>query len=148
MKDAIVNVHLTGPLSETEIGGEWGWFMRDVLSHRDVIVMAAGERLGPLSSREKDVRTEIQTPPTPSIIDVFGVLIRQNFSLMWRFVVRLLTIMPTTVACEQSFSNLKRTLHSNMGEETAKIFVISRLSLYNSNYELLQFKLKRRVFGT
>ena len=110
--------------------------MRFVATNRDVIMGVAEERLGRLSSREKDVRSEIQAPTNPNIIDVFRVFSRDCFPLMWRFVVRVLTIIPTTVACEQSFSYLKRTLHSNMGEETAKFFVISRLSLFNSNYEL------------
>ena len=135
VKDALVNAHLNGPLANTGIGGEWRWLMRFVMTNRDVIVGVAEERLGRLGSREKDVRSEIQAPTIPNIIDVFRVFPREGFPILWRLV-RVLTIMPTTVACEQSFSYLKRTLHSNMGEETAKFFIISRLSLYNSNYEL------------
>ena len=136
VKDAFVNAHLAGPLANTGIGGEWGLLMRFVMSNRDTIVGAAEERFGRLSTRERDVRNEIQAPLTPNIIDVFRVFPRNSLPVLWRFVVRVLTIMPTTVACEQSFSYFKRTLHSNMSDVTAQSFIFSRLSLYNRNHEL------------
>ena len=122
MKDALVNAHLNGPLADMGIGGEWGWFMRDVLSHRDDVVMAAGERLGRLSAREQDVRIVLGTPPTPSIIDSFRDLPREGFPLLRRLVIRLLTIMPTTFACEQSFSYLKKDSSQQHGRRNGQEF--------------------------
>ena len=58
---------------------------------------------------------------------MFGVIPKSYFPSLWKFVVRVLTIMPTTVACEQSFSSFKRTYHSNMGEGTAKVVLMVRL---------------------
>ena len=98
VKDVVVGAHINGPLANMGIGGEWRWLMRFVTTNRDVIVAVAEERLGRLSSREKDVRCEIQAPTIPNIIDVFRVFPRDGFPFLWRFVVRVLTIMPTTVA--------------------------------------------------
>ena len=69
-------------------------------------------------------------------MDVFGVIPKSYFPSLWKCVVRVLTIMPTTVACEQSFSYFKRTYHSNMGEGTAKLFLMVRLKLYDKCYNL------------
>ena len=73
MKDALVNVHLNGPLANTGIGGEWRWLMRFVMRNRGVIMGVAEERLGRLSSREKDVRCEIKSPTIPNTMDSFRV---------------------------------------------------------------------------
>ena len=100
VKDVVVGAHLNGPLANTGIGGEWRWLMRFVMRNRGVIMGVAEERLGRLSSRENDVRSEIQAPTIPNIIDAFRVFPRERFPLLWRLVIRLLTIMPTTVACE------------------------------------------------
>ena len=70
VKDVVVGAHINGPLANMGIGGEWRWLMRFVTTNRDVIVGVAEERLGRLSSREKDVRSEIQAPTIPNIIDV------------------------------------------------------------------------------
>ena len=78
----------------------------------------------------------LQMPTVPSIVDAFQVIPKDSFPGLWRFVVRLLTIMPTTVPCEQSFSYFKRTLHVNMAEQTAKTLLFSRLTLFNYNYHL------------
>ena len=94
------------------------------------------QRLFLSSDREKELRRLLQTHTTSNLIDVFGVIARSYFPALWRFVVRVLTIMPTTVACEQSFSFFKRTYHHNMGEGTAKIFLMVRLKLYDKSYNL------------
>ena len=46
---------------------------------------------------------------------------------------RNMAIMPTSVACEQSFSYFKRTRHINMGDKTAKFFLFARLNHYETD---------------
>ena len=89
-----------------------------------------------MSSREMAMVNLLQIRPVPNLVDAFKAVPKDRFPLVWRFLVRTLTILPTTVACEQSFRYLKRTLHANMSETTAKYFLFSRLSLYNYNYNL------------
>ena len=89
-----------------------------------------------LSSRETNLRQFLETRVFPNLIDAFEVVERGAFPNLWRFVVRILTIMPTTVGCEQSFSYFKRTQKINMTEETAKILLFARLSLYGKEYSL------------
>ena len=78
----------------------------------------------------------LQVHTVPTLVDTFGIIPRDSFPGIWRFVVRMLTIIPTTVACEQSFSYFRRTQHVNMSGDTAKILLFSRMSLYNYNYNL------------
>ena len=77
-----------------------------------------------------------QIQPTPNLIDAFEVIDVEDFTNLWRFLVRVHTIIPTTVACEQSFSFFKRTIHINMSDQTSKIFLTARLSHYNSDCNL------------
>ena len=136
MKDPVVRTNLQGSLAHLGLAGEWGLFMQAVMSLLRPIVELSKARSELLSTREIQVRRLLKTPLTPNVIEVFGVIERQNFPRLWRLVVRLLTVMLTTVACEQSFSYFKRTLHANMSEQTARNFLFSRLSLYNSFYKL------------
>ena len=53
-----------------------------------------------------------------SLHDVFMVVERTKFPLLWREVMKLHTIIPTTVSCEQSFSVLKHSFHVNMKTRT------------------------------
>lgn len=75
----------------------------------------------------RQVQTSYQTQqrPTPTItlLDVFKVIDRRNYPFLWEVVVKTLTILPTTVSCEQSFSCLKHRLHENMLKETAFCFL-------------------------
>ena len=115
---------------------EWMRFMDLALGRRDEVwTKTHGHELS-LSSKEKNVRQLLQTHVVPNLIDAFGVVERGNFPNLWRFVVRVLTIMPTTVGCEQSFSYFKRTQKINMTEDTAKILLFARLSLYRKQYSL------------
>ena len=78
----------------------------------------------------------LQMPTAPNLTDAFDIIPKDQFPDLWRFAVRLLTILPTTVPCEQSFSYFKRTRHINMSEQTAKTLLYWRMSLYNYNYNL------------
>ena len=136
MKDVIVAPRLFFSLAHLGLGFEWRWFMGMAMDHSEAVVGLSHARIGRLSSRERQVRDLLQTPVVPNLIEAFGVVPRWFFPILWLFVVRTLTIMPTTVACEQAFSYFKRTLHTNMSEETARNLLFSRLSLYKSSFKL------------
>ena len=84
----------------------------------------------------KEFRRLLGIPTIINIIDVFDVVPKTHFPSLWKFVIRMLTIIPSTVACEQSFSYFKRTIHTNMGEKTAKSFLFARLNLYETIFDL------------
>ena len=94
------------------------------------------EREANLGEKERKVREELQIPIMPNLLDVFQFAQKTSFPRLWRFVMKTMTIMPTSVACEQSFSYFKRTRHINMGDETAKFFLMARLSHYDYDYNL------------
>ena len=73
----------------------------------------------------KKVGITVLTPI--SLCDVFKVIKRDEFPLLWKEMVVMNTIMPTTVSCEQSFSVLKHSAHINMNDETFKANVINKL---------------------
>ena len=110
--------------------------MRDGLSVSDDVWGITRQRLANLTVRERQIMELLQTDNKSNFTDAFQVLERRDFPNIWRFTVRVLTIILTTVACEQSFSFFKRTIHANMSEETAKIFLMARLSHYLNDYNL------------
>ena len=63
----------------------------------------------------------IQEPIT--LLDVFEEIRRCDYPELWNIVLQLLSLMPTSVGCEQSFSVLKHKLHTNMKKEAAIIFM-------------------------
>ena len=60
---------------------------------------------------------------TITLLDIFKVIDRRSYPYLWKVVVRTVTIMPTTVSCEQCFSCLKHRLHENMLKENAFCFL-------------------------
>ena len=102
----------------------------------DLIVKKREERCDVCTPLERKVRLLLDFPRTTNIGDVLSLTQKDQFSQLWSFLVRVLTIMPTTVECEQSFSYFKRTAHINMSEETAKNLLFTRLNLYETIYEL------------
>ena len=134
--DELVRRHLQEPRADQAVRDEWGQFMGVVAANRGSVEAKSREKMEAFTTREKDVMNILQMKTVPDIIDAFGVVPRDDFLGLWGVVVRLLTILPTTVSCEQSFSYFKRTLHTNMSGETAKFFLYARLSLYNYNYDL------------
>ena len=101
------------------ISEEWPRFFVLAFLKKEEVLQVADERSHVYGPREREMRLLLQTPRTPNLVDGFGVNGKTGFNNLWRFLVRMLTIMPTTVACEQSFSFFKRTIHTNMSEETA-----------------------------
>ena len=52
------------------------------------------------------------------LCDVFELVDKGKYPLLWKEVIKSKTIMPTTVYCEQSFSVTKRWFDVNMGMKT------------------------------
>ena len=136
MRHADAPTHLFNMFLLNGIQHEWGSFMHRALFARDDVLARTGERLGNLTKRERETMELLQTPSTTNLIDAFHVIDRHDFYNIWRFVVRVLTILPTSVACEQSFSVFKRTIHTNMSEQTSKIFLMARMNHFNYDYNL------------
>ena len=53
-----------------------------------------------------------------SLHDIFMVIERGKYPLLWKEVMKIHTIIPTTVSCEQSFSVMKHSFHPNMKTRT------------------------------
>ena len=136
VKQTQVTQHLSITLPHLDVGDEWKALVPLFTTYGHLILRQTDQRSLMLSGREKDLRSQFEIPTITNLIDVFGVIPKSYFPSLWNFVVRLLTIIPTTVACEQSFSYFKRTFHSNMAEGTAKIFLMVRLKLYENCYNL------------
>ena len=45
---------------------------------------------------------------------------RRNYPNVWKEIVKMKTVIPTTVCCEQCFSVLKHALHKNMTTKTIR----------------------------
>ena len=88
------------------------------------------------------MRRLLAFPTTTNLIDTLRTTGKEQYNQLWRFVVLVLTIMPTTVECGQSFSCFKRTAHINMTEENAKNLLFTKLNLYETSFNL---DLDRRV---
>ena len=104
-----VTEQLSVSLPHLGVEQEWQRLVPLFTAYGGPILNKTQQRQWLLSENEVKLKTMLQTPMTTNLIDVFGVIGRGYFPSMWRFVVRVLTIMPTTVACEQSFSYFKRT---------------------------------------
>ena len=62
--------------------------------------------------------TGIDVISPTNLMDLFSVIERQRYPLLWREVIKANTTLPTTVSCEQSFSVMKHTIHINMNPRT------------------------------
>ena len=65
---------------------------------------------GPAAFEMKDVIT---------MIDVFVIIQRDKYPVLWKTTLKTVSLLPTSVECEQSFSGLKHKMHQNMAKETA-----------------------------
>ena len=88
---------------------EWVGFVDLITRLHNDVWRKSHEHEESLSSSEKNLRQLFETRVFPNLIDAFGVVERGAFPNLWRFVIRILTIMPTSVECEQSFSFLNNT---------------------------------------
>ena len=86
----------------------------DIVSKGEQIVNKSKQRTNDVSVK---LGFEIET--TQTLNDAFNFIHRGKYQGLWRETLKLRTIMPTTVSCEQSFSVLKHTLHVNTSLETA-----------------------------
>ena len=53
-----------------------------------------------------------------SFQEVLAFVNKRTFPMAWNEVLKIKTVTPTTVCCEQSFSVIKHTLHKNMANKT------------------------------
>ena len=81
------------------------------VNNKDAIVNAAVERRGGKKPN--------RMPTSMTLLDVFDVVNRNNFPFLWNAVVRTMSMMPTTVSCEQYFCRLRHETHENTSKETA-----------------------------
>ena len=75
-----------------------------------------------LTIKKKPSRDDGESTESCNVItlfDVFKIVPRKKYPSLWQLVLRVLSFLPTTVGCEQSFSFLKRKLHQNMSMENA-----------------------------
>ena len=136
IRDGLVPRHLSSCLSHLGLGEEWSRLFPETTNNWGDLTISAHERETNLGEKERKIREELRIPIMPNLLDVFQFTQKTSFPGLWRFVMKVMTIIPTSVACEQSFSYFKRTRHINMGDETAKIFLMARLSHYDNNYDL------------
>ena len=94
----------------------------EVTAHKEKIVEFSLERKRRLSSL-----LAFDMLPTVTLEDIFRLTDKARFPLLWRQTLIAQTIMPTTVACEQSLSVIKHTRHINMSNETFLANVINKI---------------------
>ena len=87
----------------------------DILNNEQAIAERANQGLQH-GTRER--RNE-----TITLFDVFVFVDRDNYPLLWKTVLKMMTMFPTSVSCEQYFSRLRNKLHENMNKETAFSFL-------------------------
>ena len=103
----------------------------DIASNSERIVDAHKERI-----HMEALKTGIDVVGKSTLCDVFQVVERGRDPMLWNEVIKLKTIMPTTVCCEQGFSVTKRSLHVNMGMNTAIANVTNKIWTRTSPMEL------------
>ena len=82
------------------------------------------ERLILESFRASQDNEEDVVPNTPiTLLDVFKVIDANNYPFLWNVVLKTLSVMPTSVSWEQSFSRLRNKMHENMSKETSFSFM-------------------------
>ena len=59
--------------------------------------------------------------------EVFRVVERNRYPLLWNETIKINTIVPTTVSCERCFSVIKQSFHTNMKSDTLIANVMNKL---------------------
>ena len=91
-----------------------------------MIVDASKERV-----RFETLKTGIEAVGKIRLCHEFEVVDRGKCPLLWKEVIKMKTIIPTTVCCEQSFSVTKRSFHVNMGMKTVISNVTNKIRTIN-----------------
>ena len=134
-KQSHTTTHLSTTLPHLGVHREWARLLPLFAFRRGLIDSQAEQRILSSSLLERRMRQTLASPVDPNLVDFFNVISRSDFPRLWKFVMMVLTILPTSVGCEQSFSYYKRTAHINMSDENAKN-LMSRLFQYECNYNL------------
>ena len=117
-----VTSQLSRFLPHLQVDHEWQRLVPLFTEFERLVRNKTEQRLFFSTDREKELMRTLQTHTTSNLIDVFGVIARSYFHSSWSFVVRVLTIMPTTVAREQSFSFFQTDVPSQHGRRNGKDF--------------------------
>ena len=86
-----------------------------------------GEEGNDKTAKSETLQQDSQQLYSTSIItlqDVFKIVEREKYPLRWKKMIDVISLMPTSASCEQSFSCLKHRLHENKNKRTAFNFVI------------------------
>ena len=129
IRKALVPRHLSSSLSHLGLADEWSLLVPVKRANEGKLVMSCFDRENHLTEKEKEIREDLRIPIKPNLLDVFQLVEKTSFPRLWRFFMRNMAIMPTSVACEQSFSYFKRTRHINMGEKLQSFLIRAAESL-------------------
>ena len=90
--------------------------MTDIVNHQETIMNCC---------TMVDTQTEMGEVKmkTVTLFDGFKIVNPVNFPSLWDITLTAITILPTTVSCEQQFSRLRQRLHENMRKETSFAFL-------------------------
>ena len=73
-----------------------------------------------------DVDEKLMADDVITLQDVFRFVGKEEFPFLTTVVTKMLTALPTTVSCEQSFSRLKHRLHTNMKQTAFNSLMVSQ----------------------
>ena len=103
IKDRQINMWFVNTFHEMEA------FLTEVVENERMILEKA-----PLSKQDRQEKNN----DIVTLFDVFKVVDRTKYPVLWDVVLRVLTYTPTSVSCEKCFSILKRRMHENMKRKT------------------------------
>ena len=129
--DNLINNHLLPRGFPSFLNEEVQTITNDIVNNRERIVEAHKER-----TRLEALKTGNVGVGKITLCDVFKVLERTKFPLLWKEVIKMKTIMPTTVCCEQGFSVTKRAWHVNMATSTVIANVTNKIRMRTTLMEL------------
>ena len=90
--------------------------MTDIVTHQEAIMDCC-------VSIDNGTGSAVMKRKTVTLFEVFKIVNRTNYPFLWDITLKAITILPTTVSCEQQFSRLRHKLHENMRKETSFAFL-------------------------
>ena len=109
--DDLIRKREINPFFLSEKFCEVSLMAREIMEKTDEIVFA--------KNRSQQKGTVLERNEFLTLMDVFTIIQRDKYPLLWKTASKVLSIMPTSVECEQSFSCLKNKMHPNMTKENA-----------------------------
>ena len=115
--------NISSQLPHLRIARDWERLVVLLATHGGQVMLSNQQRAQTFTNQEIELRHIFEMPTTTNLIVVFSVVPKNHFGDLWRFVIRVQTIVPSTVGCEQTFSYFKRTNHFNVSDKTAQLFL-------------------------